>query len=105
MSTQTTQLVPLAERPLHERVAAAVRAEMARYGITQVRLGQVLGITQQSVSRKRSGRTPYTIDELELVAPLFGMTADELLAAARDPRQGDPGGGMVRHQGLEPRTR
>lgn len=97
MNTQVSRLVPLEQRPLHERVAAAVRAEMARYGIPQTKVAELLGITQQSVSRKRAGKTPYTLDELELLAPLFGMTPDELLRGARlnrlDPRPDGPGGG------------
>lgn len=93
MSTQISTLVPLAERPLHQRVAAVVRGEMARYEITQARLATILGITQQSVSRKRSGQTPYTLDELDVIAPLLATTPDELLRAARDLRPVDPAGG------------
>ena len=94
MSTQTTVLIPLDQRPLHERVAATVRAEMARYGITQVRMAELLGITQQSISRKRSGKTPYTLNELEIIAPLFGMTPDELLRGSRSPRPVGPDEGL-----------
>ncbi|GEA79965.1 hypothetical protein CUD01_04090 [Cellulomonas uda] len=93
MSTQISTLVPLAERPLHQRVAAVIRGEMARYEITQARVAALLGITQQSVSRKRAGQTPYTLDELEVLAPLFATTPDELLRAARDLRPVDPTAG------------
>ncbi|WP_081802281.1 helix-turn-helix domain-containing protein [Actinotalea ferrariae] len=93
MSTQIRALVPIASRPLHERVAAVVRGEMARYEVTQARLAGVLGITQQSVSRKRAGTSPWTLDELETVAPLFGSTADELVRQARELRPVDPAGG------------
>lgn len=92
MSMDVHTLVPLAERPLHERVAAVVRGEMARYDVSQARMSLILGITQQSVSRKRSGQTPYTLDELEIIAPLFGQTPDELLRQARELRPVDPDG-------------
>jgi len=88
--TTTTHLVPLTERPLHERVAAVVRAQMAAYGVTQAQLAQRLNITQQSVSPKRSGKTPFTLNELELIAPMFAMEADEILRAARELRPVDP---------------
>ena len=86
MSTDVTHLVPLAQRPLHERVAANVRAEMARLSVTQTRMANLLGVTQQTVSAKRSGATPFTLDELELVAPVFGMTVEELIRGARTPQ-------------------
>jgi len=94
MNTDVTRLVPLGERPLHERVAANIRAEMARHGVTQAHVAALLGITQQSVSAKRGGRTPITLDELEIIAPLFGMTPDELLRGYRNPRPGGPDGGL-----------
>jgi DNA-binding XRE family transcriptional regulator len=93
MSTDVTHLVPLDERPLHQRVAANVRAEMARYGVTQVRIANVLGVTQQTISAKKGGSTPFTLDELDLLAPLFGMTVNELIRGAKDPRQGGPASG------------
>nr|WP_297429770.1 helix-turn-helix transcriptional regulator [uncultured Actinotalea sp.] len=80
---------PLAGRSLHQRVAAVVRGEMARYQITQARLASALGIAQQSVSRKRSGRTPWTLDELEVIAPLFGSTPEELVRQAGALRRVD----------------
>lgn len=91
MTTQVTTLIPLTARPLHERVAAVVRGQMSVYGVTQTRLAAVLGVTQQTVSAKKAGKTPFTLDELELIAPMFGMEADELLRAARDLRPIDPG--------------
>ena len=68
---------------------------MAQYEINQVRLAGALGITQQSVSRKRSGFTPWTLDELEIVAPMFGTTPDQLLRLARELRPVDPDSGAV----------
>ena len=92
MSTNLTALVPLAQRPLHERVAAVIRAEMARFDITQVRLASALGVKQQTISSKKSGKTPFSLDELEIVAPLFGMTPEDVLRAARELRPVDPDG-------------
>lgn len=92
MSTQLTTLVPLAQRPLHERVAATVRAEMARYDVTQAQIAARLGVSQQAVSSKKSGKTPFTLDELEAIAPLFEMTADELVRGERVHRPVGPAG-------------
>ncbi len=81
--TKVTALVPIAERPWHERVARAVRREMADYGVTQTRMAAVLGLSQQAVSSKRNGKTPFTLDELEVVASMFGMKTEDLLIKAR----------------------
>lgn len=89
MST-VTPLRPLAQRPLSQRVAATVRAEMARLGVSQHDLANALGVTQQAVSLKIKGSRPMTIDELDIVAPLLGMTVVELLADAKSPRSGGP---------------
>lgn len=49
-SIPVTPLVPLHERPLGQRVAATIRAELARYDIPQTRVASALGLTQQAVS-------------------------------------------------------
>lgn len=86
--SEVTHLVPLRERPLHERVAATVRAEMARYGVRQREIAVALGLTQQSVSGKLRGSTPFAVDELAVVAPMVGMTVSELIAQGEGPRPG-----------------
>ena len=102
MSSNVQQFVPLDQRPFHERVAANVRAEMARVGVTQGQLATVLGITQQSVSAKRRGETPFTLNDLDRIAPVLGMTVIELIQGTRGPR--GPRGGGVGPAGLEPTT-
>jgi transcriptional regulator with XRE-family HTH domain len=70
------------------RVAANIRAEVARQQIPQTRLAAALGLSQQAISRRLLGRTSLTVDELEAfasilnveVAVLFGV--DEPVSAA-----------------------
>lgn len=86
---EVTLLVPLHQRPLHERVAATVRAETARHGVRQRQMAELLGLTQQSVSGKLKGSTPFTLDELAVVAPLLGKSVTALLAESENgPRPG-----------------
>lgn len=87
-SISVTPLVPLHERPLGQRVAATIRAELARYDIPQTRVASALGLTQQAVSQKLHGRRPLTLDEIEVIAPMLGMSAAQLLAAAETPPPG-----------------
>lgn len=70
------------ELALHAVVAANVRAEMARLGIRQSEVAQALGIGQPSVSAKRQGHTPFTLNELAVIAPMLGMTVGELIDGA-----------------------
>ena len=44
-------------------VAATVRAEAARLGYNQVRLSQMLGITQSSVNKRWTGKRPWQLEE------------------------------------------
>lgn len=77
-------------QPLHVLVAANVRAEMARAGISQARVAEALHTSQQSVSQKRSGRTPFSLNDLEVVAPLLGLTVAELIDGRRSPNPAGP---------------
>ena|SRR5699024_1125198 len=67
------------ERDLQQRVADNVRAEMARNGISTKQLADTLGMSLQSVSVKRRGEVPFSLRDLEAIAPLFGMTPGELV--------------------------
>lgn len=52
---------------------------MARRGITQVAIAEQLGITQQAVSGKLTGRSPFSLEQLTKVAHLLGVHPAELL--------------------------
>ena len=95
---------------LTQRVAAEVRALKGRHDVTQEQLANVLGVAQPAVSKRLRGVTPFTLDELEKLSDFFGLDGpEELLGGQSNPRPGGPDGGerggLVRHQGLEPRTR
>ena len=86
MSTEATQLVPLHERPLHERVAAVIRSERATYQVLQADIARALGVSQQTVSEKLGGKVAITLDELGVIAPLFGLEPDDVIRQARSLR-------------------
>jgi transcriptional regulator with XRE-family HTH domain len=66
-----------------QQVAANVRAEMARSGLSQASLGTDLGLKQQSLSRRLAGRTPFSVDEAFAVADLLGVPASEIFPTSR----------------------
>jgi transcriptional regulator with XRE-family HTH domain len=104
MSTEVTRLVPISERPLRARVAANIRAELARNDVTQVQVAAALGITQQAVSQKLSGRRPFSLDDVEVIAPMVGMAPDELVRGSKNPQPAGPTGAGARPEGFEPPT-
>lgn len=63
------------------------RAELATYigelreehGLSQRELGEKLGVDRTAMSRIESGTRGLAVDELAIVAELFGKTADEIL--------------------------
>lgn len=92
--------------PLARSLGATVRALMARHGIRQAQLAQLLDVPQSAISRRLSGRTPFDVNEVDLVARFFRVSAAELIDDAERPRPDDPDRGLlVRQEGLEPPTR
>lgn len=71
---------PQADR--RERVAAEVRAHMARQKVTASRLSTEVGIPQATLSRKLNGKTPFLVDELMSIGDVVGFDVVELLTAA-----------------------
>ena len=55
---------------------------MAAQNVTQHDVAHALGISQQSVSRRLSGLTPWSVDEVVAVADLLGATPTDLMRAA-----------------------
>ena len=109
MSAQpVTEFVPLHALPLGDRVAAVVRAEMARYCLTPQRVADVLGITRQAVGQKRSGKATFTYEDLDRIGPLLGMSASQIVRAAEalgegpGVPEGQPGGCAIRDSNPEP---
>jgi transcriptional regulator with XRE-family HTH domain len=58
---------------LTPRVAAEIRAEMARQGVSQRQIGEVLGISQPQVSKRLLGEVAFNTTELEKVAEFLGV--------------------------------
>jgi transcriptional regulator with XRE-family HTH domain len=70
-----------------DRLAAEVRAHMARRGWSNRKLATILGVTPPWVNRRVNGEIPMTSDDMELFADTFGLTITQLIgqAANRDP--------------------
>ena len=66
---------------LHEQIRCLRTAR----GITQVELAHRLGVSKQSVSNWESNNIQPSIELLEKIADLFGVTTDHLLG--REPLQ------------------
>ena len=60
---------------LHEKI----RRLRTAHGITQVELAHRLGVSKQSVSNWESNNIQPSIELLEKIAELFGVTTDYLL--------------------------
>jgi len=66
--------------PPSAAVVSAVKAEMARRSHSQVSLAPLVGMRQQALSRRLSGKTPFTIDELARVAAALELSLADLVA-------------------------
>ena len=69
-----------------EIIRDEVKAECGRRGISQRQLSRAMGISQQSISDRWRGRIPWTLNEVERLEPVLGLTRGALLfrCARRD---------------------
>lgn len=67
---------------LSSRLAAEVRAEMARQQINQQTLAQRLGRSQQWLSRRVTGEVPFDVADLSALSDALGVGPIDLLGRA-----------------------
>lgn len=72
----------LAERHLTARVTEEIRVAMARQRINQVELAARMRVAQPWISRRLSGKTPITLDDVEHIAAGLQMSVSDLLGPA-----------------------
>lgn len=83
-------------RTADEILGGRFHQEMWDRRLSQREVAAQLGLTQTGLSKKLRGQRQWSIDELLSLASILGLSVPELLEGI------DP---VVRHQGLEPRTR
>lgn len=62
-----------------QRVAAEVRGHAARQGIMQKELARILGMHPSQITARMRGRTAFTLDELAVLAKVFGIQPADLM--------------------------
>lgn len=62
-----------------DAIAAEVRAQMARAGLTQADLAHLAHMTPQSLSKKLRGLTSFTVEELLRISGALGVSPAQLL--------------------------
>ena len=65
--------VPLRRVALHEKVAAEVRAHLARQRLSGRQAAMRLGWTQPYMSRRLTGEIPFDVTDLEAIAGLLNV--------------------------------
>jgi hypothetical protein len=71
------------ERTLNTAVTAEIRAEIARADIRQGTMAALCGWAPMYFSRRMTGQTPWSTDDLETVAGALGIEVSQLT----QPRQ------------------
>lgn len=62
------------------RVALRVRAQMRSQGLSQARLAESLGCTQQALSRRLTGLVTFDVRELAVIADALHTTVEALVS-------------------------
>lgn len=80
MATQTVEIRDLQEHPvLRHRIAAEVRAQMARRQVSGASMAVTLGKSQKWMSRRTTGEIAFDMDDLEQVAKVLEVDVEQLL--------------------------
>jgi transcriptional regulator with XRE-family HTH domain len=69
--------------PMYKRVAAEVRAELARADLNGSQAAARLGWKQQYISRRLSGTVPFDVAELYEIAEMLDVPVERFLPAPR----------------------
>ncbi|RPF25877.1 helix-turn-helix domain-containing protein [Georgenia muralis] len=67
-------------------VAANIRYEAARRGLTQQDLGEIVGRSRPAISQRATGKVPWSLDDVGRLAPALGMRPGDLLVAPETAR-------------------
>lgn len=67
------------EQSISDRVAAEVRAEIARQGLTRASVAAKLGWTDQRFSLRMTGRVALSVAEMVIIADTLGVPAAQFV--------------------------
>ena len=103
MTTMRLQVENVDDEPLSQAVARRLRGILAERKISASALAIEMGIKQASMSRRTTGVTALTLDELSQIAEILGVSEWWLLTGQRlSPRPTDPGEGSHVYSGPSP---
>lgn len=74
---------PAMEVSYNEHVSAEIRAEMARQRLSQLELARRLRWSRAALSRRITGSTGWSLDEVEAVAGVLGVPLPALVGSSR----------------------
>lgn len=77
--------IPTPATMARDAIAAEVRAEMARQNKSLADLGDVLGVTRQSMHLRLRGTQPFRGEELILIARYLGVPAEQFVRVEPTP--------------------
>lgn len=63
---------------MNQRRFGKIRGKMAEYGLSQASFADKIGLTQQSVANKLSGKTAFTVRDVENICKLFDISRNEI---------------------------
>jgi len=78
---------------LSRHIAATLSAEMRRHGLRQTDVAAAAGMSPSQLSRALSATKVFTIDQLDAVCRIVGISLSEVVASA--PTATVPGGGDI----------
>lgn len=66
------------------RLAEEIRAELSRQQKSRTDLAAAMGVSQNTLTSRLTGRYPFLVDEVAACAAFLGMSTSELIARTED---------------------
>jgi transcriptional regulator with XRE-family HTH domain len=87
------------EREFFVQLGARMAETRKRLGITQVQMGETLGVSQQTVNAYEAGQRRVPVSMLPLLARTLGVSVEELIGEPPSPaaRKRGPAPALQRH--------
>lgn len=87
------------DEPRLESIMRRLRMEFARLGISDSEAARRAGISQDRMSRRMTGKTPFDVNDLDLICRELGISFNFVTTGIRELPSGPPGGGGRRLPG------
>lgn len=80
---------------LNDAVARRLRGQIAEKKLSASAIARAIGMTQATISRRTTGHTEFTLNEVQAICDSTGISLEYLMTGRKPRPDGGPGGGVT----------